>query len=799
MSSDQYLEEGFDPQSLKMSTIRSLLVKHNVEYPSNAKKPELLGILQESVLTKAPKLRKEARRRVKGDGHDIEMVAGTSAAAVGSRTRSQTPRTERVRPPALAAKARDEAQEEDKPKAEPAVKDSGDVQRKKKKKSKKIRPVKESGKEPGKEPGKRAPKEEQLTPPRSTLGKAADIKRTAGTKRKLSDAEQSADSGDEDVFTPARRQMGDGQKLRIAKHKQQQQQSRGEGAGHGGEGGKNFSDDNPFQSSPEATRKRRRMGSAEGRPTTPMSALRKSQVSDLSFRVALPKASVSHEESSDQRSSPPAEDAELPESPLMQHAAELPDLSDDLLGQQRLAGRVGDLVARYQGQPSHPRPRSPTVRIRDELPRQPVAIAHGSEAALQPVAVPVVEIEHPAQSITTAERPPPPPFSLEPPRARFTMTPDAMRQLAADQSRRTTVAGGLPPVAPGIPATHPDRPPAHRYVPARPPSRERVVAGSEQPSIEQAELEAQDLQRRRVATLRQHVESSEGAAQRTHSRRSSIASIASSVGEARGIPAIPASSEKAASASASAGGAKAAAEPSSWGLRVLWLAALCAASLVWRAHEKFAIGFGSARSDYAPLAAPVGSALWLPEPVADDAPPAERALYYARYVRAAYVEPLPLECPEHADCVPYTAIPAAAGAGLVGGARDQWVVPVVDREAEAGTPNERQVAVVQCDSGYVLQFPPLASRVYPLLPRCVRDESTELRVRQLVDAMVGECNSKRGRAQCAMSLMEQARELLGQGSVPAAPVEGEDDVDEIERLGLSTAELRREMWRRKSP
>ncbi|KAJ2716459.1 hypothetical protein H4R19_000643 [Coemansia spiralis] len=788
MSSEQYLEEGFDPHSLKMSAIRSILLKHNVEYPSNAKKTELLALLQETVLARAPKLRKEAKRRVKGDGHDIEQVAGTSAgtaASIGQRTRSQTPRTERVRPPELAPKASNES----------VARDADGQRVKKKKKSKKPKSDKELDKalvrELAKELTKAPPAQEQLTPPRPALGRAADVKRMAGAKRKLSDAEQSADSGDEDVFTPARKQMGDAQRLRIAKQRRERHQD-------DDRADRNFSDENPFQSSPEAARKRRRKASTDERSTTPMSALRKSQVSDLSFRVALPK-------SPEQRSSPPTDDQQPPSSPILYGSADpLPLESDDLALPHRLGGRVGDLVARYQNKPTQQQqpapPRSPTVRIRDELPRPP------SAEAMLPDLVPIVEIEQPARG--AVERPPPLPAPRtshgEAARARFTMTPDALRQLAAgaEQPRRTTMASGFPPVAPGIlPAAA-----VPRYAPAaRPASRERVVAGdTKQLSIAQAELEAQDLQRRRVATLRQHVDSSEdAAAQHRHSRRSSIASIASSVGEARGIPAVPAAAAAEKTLAADAGPRRHQQQQDQersmpWGLRVFWLAVLGGAALVWRAHEQFGVGFGSARSDYAPVAPPVGSALWLPPPVADDAPPAERALYFARYVRAAFVQPPALECPEHADCVPFTPLPAASAAAGPGEAvaRDQWVVPVVDPDAAAGTPREQLVAVVQCDAGYVLQFPWLASRVFPLPPQCVRDESTELRVRQLVDAMAAECSAKRGRAQCEMTLLEQVRELLSAADTDA---DAEDDADEIERLGLSTAELRREMLRRKSP
>ncbi|KAJ1739509.1 inner nuclear membrane protein enriched at telomere/subtelomere region, partial [Coemansia sp. RSA 1086] len=85
MSNERYLEAGFDSHTLNMPTIRNILNKHEVAYPSNAKKTELLEILQKNVIDKAGKLRKEARKqkRAKADGRDIEKVEGTSATAQG--------------------------------------------------------------------------------------------------------------------------------------------------------------------------------------------------------------------------------------------------------------------------------------------------------------------------------------------------------------------------------------------------------------------------------------------------------------------------------------------------------------------------------------------------------------------------------------------------------------------------------------------------------------------------------------------------------------------------------------------
>ncbi|KAJ2821912.1 inner nuclear membrane protein enriched at telomere/subtelomere region, partial [Coemansia erecta] len=691
MDNDDYLKEGFDAQTLNMSSIRGLLVKHSVEYPANAKKPQLVGLLHEHVLSKASKLRKEARkqRRAKADGRDIEQVGasggGSGAAAgkaIGSRTRSQTPRTERTRAPQFGAKSGSKS--EPKPGAEaPAAKPSSSS--KKERLDKEARSEKEqrldrkdkSDKKLKKPKIKKHKREEQTataagsTSPARAVGKASSVKRTTA-KRKLSDAEGdvSADSGDDRMFTP--------QRVRVKQRPKKQ---------HGGGGGEavaeaNFSDENPFQSSPEVARKRRRKAEAE---RTPMSALRKSQPSGVSFRVALPQKDEQSNEEEEE------EDVVMDEEPPKPLFAVTEDASDEAMDEYEEEenqgsdgrARVSELVARYQQQQQQPRdarPRSPTVRIRDGL--QPAAetpkpVAETPKPAVE-ASKPEPRLPKPRSEIPKPRSELPKPIvevtrpitgdRLEQPK-RFTMTPDALRELAAQQQqqhaepsrRRTMATSGLPPVAPGIPVTRTDKHVGRERLAGEPAAEPPISSPSFEPtfepSFEQAAREAHELQRRRVATLRQHVESAAAAAApasdaRTHSRRSSIASIASSVGEARGIPATPAAPEP-----------KHTKQHGSWAVRLVWAAAIGAAALAWRTHEQFAVGFGSARAEYAALAPPRDSILAVPEPPADDAPFPLHAAYYARAARA-WMAPVPLECPEHADCVPYTPIPAhAAHAG----------------------------------------------------------------------------------------------------------------------------------------
>lgn len=59
---DDYLQEGFDPRSVTMPRLRSILVTHNVEYPATAKKGQLVELVTEHVLSQAPKLRAQKAR-----------------------------------------------------------------------------------------------------------------------------------------------------------------------------------------------------------------------------------------------------------------------------------------------------------------------------------------------------------------------------------------------------------------------------------------------------------------------------------------------------------------------------------------------------------------------------------------------------------------------------------------------------------------------------------------------------------------------------------------------------------------
>lgn len=78
MDDQAYLEPGFDPASLTMPRLRNILVMHNVQYQSAAKKQQLVDLFNEQVLPQARSLR-NASARVKRTSRGIEDVASSNS------------------------------------------------------------------------------------------------------------------------------------------------------------------------------------------------------------------------------------------------------------------------------------------------------------------------------------------------------------------------------------------------------------------------------------------------------------------------------------------------------------------------------------------------------------------------------------------------------------------------------------------------------------------------------------------------------------------------------------------------
>jgi hypothetical protein len=73
MEDQAYLEPDFDPSSLTIPRLRSILVAHGVDYPASSKKAQLVDIFNENVLPQARRLR-AANARVRRTSRGIENI-----------------------------------------------------------------------------------------------------------------------------------------------------------------------------------------------------------------------------------------------------------------------------------------------------------------------------------------------------------------------------------------------------------------------------------------------------------------------------------------------------------------------------------------------------------------------------------------------------------------------------------------------------------------------------------------------------------------------------------------------------
>lgn len=75
MADEDYLQDGFDPRSVTVPRLRSILVTHNVSF-GNAKKPQLVALVEEHVLPLVPRLREQ---RAKAKRSSMGIVNAGSA------------------------------------------------------------------------------------------------------------------------------------------------------------------------------------------------------------------------------------------------------------------------------------------------------------------------------------------------------------------------------------------------------------------------------------------------------------------------------------------------------------------------------------------------------------------------------------------------------------------------------------------------------------------------------------------------------------------------------------------------
>lgn len=95
----EYLQPGFDPKSLTVPRLRSILVAHDVQYPATAKKGQLIDLFNEGVVPKAKKfLDKQAKAKRSSMGI-VDMPRGDSVPLDGMDLAPPQSTSKRARSP----------------------------------------------------------------------------------------------------------------------------------------------------------------------------------------------------------------------------------------------------------------------------------------------------------------------------------------------------------------------------------------------------------------------------------------------------------------------------------------------------------------------------------------------------------------------------------------------------------------------------------------------------------------------------------------------------------------------------
>ncbi|KAB5551225.1 Man1-Src1p-C-terminal domain-containing protein [Coniochaeta sp. 2T2.1] len=115
----EYLQTGFDPKSLTVPRLRSILVAHNVQYPSTAKKPQLIDLFNEHVVPQSKKIL-AARARVKRMSRGI-VDADSQESVHDDQELMPPPTVSRTRSPRKSTRLKSESVD---PEPEPVLRES---------------------------------------------------------------------------------------------------------------------------------------------------------------------------------------------------------------------------------------------------------------------------------------------------------------------------------------------------------------------------------------------------------------------------------------------------------------------------------------------------------------------------------------------------------------------------------------------------------------------------------------------------------------------------------------------------
>ena len=116
MDDGDYLQPGFEPSSLTVPRLRSILVAHAIPYPSGAKKPQLVEIFADNVLPQAAKIRAQRARAKRSSLGIVDAQSSIESSTQDSTNKEDlmppppTPRTRSVRKPSAKVRAADESE-----------------------------------------------------------------------------------------------------------------------------------------------------------------------------------------------------------------------------------------------------------------------------------------------------------------------------------------------------------------------------------------------------------------------------------------------------------------------------------------------------------------------------------------------------------------------------------------------------------------------------------------------------------------------------------------------------------------
>ncbi|KAF1979534.1 sister chromatid separation protein-like protein [Bimuria novae-zelandiae CBS 107.79] len=85
-----YLDDGVEPNKITVPELRSILLKHGVNYPSSAKKPQLIELFTVNVLPQAAKLQRAAARTVRSSRGIVDVPSSSASTTTTDDTGDDT-------------------------------------------------------------------------------------------------------------------------------------------------------------------------------------------------------------------------------------------------------------------------------------------------------------------------------------------------------------------------------------------------------------------------------------------------------------------------------------------------------------------------------------------------------------------------------------------------------------------------------------------------------------------------------------------------------------------------------------